>query len=279
MKITNIDACVARKLGFTRRTMKRTRLAAGAAVIAGGVMLSAANGQTIYSENFDGLTLGPLVSSSEGGGDGTDWTADPPAGWTKDNTTTPTDGPAEFFGFTFFDKEAWIETAGNQSRDTFTRGSGTVAVVDPDEYDDLGEIDPDLMNVFLMTPEISLDGVEENSLELAFDSSFRPYPTMVGTVDVSFDGGSNWDNLLTLNDATVEGGTSSLSRADSHEVLPLSNPAGGSAMVRFGLTDAGNDWWWAIDNVAVSVVPEPGAGLLAWIAFGWAALCGRKRRS
>ena len=35
-----------------------------------------------FSENFDALTLGPFVSSSEKDGDMTDWTAIPPAQWT-----------------------------------------------------------------------------------------------------------------------------------------------------------------------------------------------------
>jgi hypothetical protein len=35
-------------------------------------------------------------------------------------------------------------------------------------------------------------------------------------------------------------------------VVNLNNPAGaGSAIVEFGLLNAGNDWWWAIDNVQV----------------------------
>ena len=245
-------------------------------------MFSSAQGQTLFSEGFDGLTLGPFVSDTEIDGDGSDWTADAPAGWTKDNTDTPEGGPPEFFGWTFMEKDAWIETAGNQGRDTFSKGSGVVAVADGDEYDDgaVGiEGSPGLMNVFLMTPEISLAGQAENSVQLEFDSSFRPYPTMVGLVDVSFDGGSSWDNLLTLDDSTVEGGTSSLSRADSHEVLPLSNPADGSAMIRFGLTDAGNDWWWAVDNVAVNVVPEPATGILGFFAAAIGLLFGRKRRS
>ena len=283
MKISqrNLQTSIAKKLGFSKRVVRRSKLAASSAVVASAMMLSAAQGQTIFSEDFEGLagSLGPFVSEGESGGDGTDWTAVAPAGWTKDNTDTPTDGPAEFFGWTFMDKDAWIATAGNQDRDTFTKGTGIVAVMDPDEYDDLGDVDPDQINVFLTTPEISLAGQAENSLQLEFDSSFRPYPTMVGLVDVSFDGGTSWDNLLTLNESTVEGGNSSLARADAHEVLALSNPADGAALIRFGITDAGNDWWWAVDNVSVSVVPEPTTGILGWLAAGFGLLFGRKRRN
>ena len=113
----------------------------------------------LFSENFDGLTLGPFVSSSESGGSGADWTDVPPTGWTRNNMATPEGGPPEFFGFTFLDKNSWIATAGNQDRDDFTKGTGTVMVADPDEYDDdagggsvLGANQS--FNVFLQTPPI-----------------------------------------------------------------------------------------------------------------------------
>jgi len=36
----------------------------------------------------------------------------------------------------------------------------------------------------------------------------------------------------------------------------LNNPAGAQEMViTFGMLDAGNDWWWAIDNVKVISIP------------------------
>jgi hypothetical protein len=45
-------------------------------------------------------------------------------------------------------------------------------------------------------------------------------------------------------------------------------------VLTFGLTDAGNDWWWAIDNVHVEAIPEPGtlamgicAALLGLVAY------------
>jgi hypothetical protein len=39
-------------------------------------------------------------------------------------------------------------------------------------------------------------------------------------------------------------------------VLALNNPAGaGNLKLTFGMLDAGNDWWWAVDNIAVGVPP------------------------
>ena len=228
-------------------------------------------GRTFFREDFEDLDLLPFESATEGGGDETDWTDELPEGWERDNTDTPEDGPFEFFGFTVFDKNSWIATAGDQGRGNFDRGTGNVVVADPDEYDDSGEIDDDLFNVFLTTPEVSLDDVAEGSLRLKFDSSFRPYPTMTGLVDVSFDGGATWDNLLTLNDETVEGGTSSLARVNENVALDVNNPAGGDALFRFGMVDAGNDWWWAIDNVSLEAASETEGDPVAGISDsdGW----------
>jgi hypothetical protein len=239
----------------------------------------------LYSQNFEGLSLGPFVSASESGGDGTDWTASLPPGWVRNNTTTPNAGPAEFFGFTFMKKTSWIATEGNQDRDRFTRGTGTVMVADPDAYDDLGatnpaaDIDPDKFNVFIQTPAISLAGVQPNTARLNFDSGFRPYDTMTASVEVSFDGGTNFTSLLSMNSANVPGGDSSFERVNEALSLPLNNPAGAaSAIIRFGMTNAGNDWWWAVDNVEVTdVVPEPTGAALLLGAAGIAATLRRRR--
>ena len=46
--------------------------------------------------------------------------------------------------------------------------------------------------------------------------------------------------------------------------------------VMFGLFDAGNDWWWAIDNIEVNGVPEPSS--LALGLMGLLLGFGRLRR-
>ena len=41
-------------------------------------------------------------------------------------------------------------------------------------------------------------------------------------------------------------------------LVDLANPAGASELViKFGMFDAGNDWWWAIDNVVVNAGVKP----------------------
>lgn len=275
MKVHDLSARIAKRFGRVARCAKP---ATSAAILAGGLMFAGPANAQIFSENFDGLTLGPLVSSSESGGDGTDWTDVPPAGWTRDNGSTPGDGPAEFFGFTFFDRDAWVTTAEDQERSQFTLGTGNVMVADPDEYDDLGDIDPDLFNVFMTTPTIGLSGQAANSLTVDFDSSFRPYDGMTGLVDVSYDGGGSWTNLLTLDTATL-GGNSLLDRVNESVSLPASNPDSGDMLVRFGMINAGNDWWWAVDNLQVNVIPEPtSAGMVGVGAVAAAAFVRRRRK-
>ncbi len=248
--------------------------AAFLALLTAVALAGSAGATTLYQEDFEGLALGPYVSSSEGGGDGTDWTATPPAGIVLDTTTTPAQGPPEFFGWTFHDKNSWISTAGDQSRSAFTNGSGTIAVADPDEYDDLvfGIIQPDLFNVFLSIP-LDVTGVS-NTLEIGFDSSFFPFGDMTGLLDVSFDGGGSFSNLLTLVASPT---FPELSQARVNERLTFQTTrTGNDLVVRFGMVNAGNDFWWAIDNISIDTVPEP--TLLGLLGLGLGTLARRRRR-
>lgn len=261
---------------------RRRRIVTGGAPVILGLAALDARAAELFVQDFEGLELQPFVSTTETGGDGTDWTDVLPPGWSRDNTTTPIGGPAEFFGFTFMDKGAWIATEENQERDTFTRGTGTVMVSDPDAYDDIGNIDPDLFNVFIQTPAIPLANVVASTATLNFDSSFRPYDGMTASVEVSFDGGTNFTSLLSINSANVPGGDSSLERADEAMSLDINNPAGAADMIlRFGMTNAGNDWWWAVDNISVSgdLVPEPTSAFVLLGAAGLGAMRRRRRSS
>ena len=93
-----------------------------------------------FVENFESLDLGPFVSDSEFGGDGTDWTATAPTGWvvsrgTDHGPTAGGDDVVEFDGWTFLDPVSWSATSG-QYRGDFEKGVGVIAVADSDEYDD-----------------------------------------------------------------------------------------------------------------------------------------------
>jgi len=228
-------------------------------------------------EDFESLPLGPFVSPTEGGGDGTDWTDVPPAGWVRDNTTTPAGPPAEFFGWTFLDKNSWIATEGNQGRSQFTFGRGTVMVADGDAYDDGTNVDPDLFNALITTPGLDLSSVEPNTVVIEFDSSWDAYSTQEARLDVSFDGGSSYTNVFT--DESEVRGDQDLG-INEHLIFDIDNPGAGTLVFRFGYLEAGNDWWWAVDNVKISgvsaVIPEPSSFLL--LALGLLGLAVYRRR-
>ncbi|MBL9174879.1 MAG: hypothetical protein JNL10_15180, partial [Verrucomicrobiales bacterium] len=252
----------------------------------------------IFFEDFEGLALGP--NKDEGLAGDNVWTNTPPAGWVLDNSQFPAvvitpdnpdtdldgfadaDGVTEWAGWGFAARDWWAQTAGNQRRVEFTLGEGTVAIADPDEWDDSTHL-KSLFNSFLKTPEISLEGIAANSAFLKFASSWRPEafddvspedsttgfpgdytggPEGVATnnqtavITASFDGGApievlKWDSK--------EGSPTFHGDFPNESVLvQLKNPAGAKKMVlSFELRLSANDWWWAVDNIVVSAGAQP----------------------
>ncbi|MGD9637086.1 MAG: lysyl oxidase family protein, partial [Pirellulales bacterium] len=224
--------------------------------------------QSLYVQNFDGLTLGPNVDESLANAHA--WTDTPPAGWTMNDSGVPfltstTRGVTEWKGWSFANKTWWSATAGNQGRGDFALGQGTVAVADPDEWDDKGNpINGSpfggYYNAFMTTPAISLSGASAGSVKLSFDSSWLPECCDDGPSDtnnqtaairVSYNGGSTFTQVMRW-----ESNTSSPSykpgATNESVTVDLQNPAGASSViVEFGMINAGNDWWWAIDNLQV----------------------------
>ncbi|MHC4229283.1 MAG: hypothetical protein ACYSW0_17790, partial [Planctomycetota bacterium] len=223
----------------------------------------------VLSEDFEGLPLGPNVDEAVVGD--AVWTDTPPEGWAVDESGIPgiadpaTDGVTEWAGWAFADKAWWTETAGDQNRSQFVLASGTVAVADPDEWDDAAHDDAAAAGwykTFLTTPATDISGLEAGSLRLTFDSSWRPEFDsnyhQTANITASFDGGDPVEVLLWESDS----GSANFKPDSTNEtvVVNLQNPAGAKSIVlTFGLFDAGNDWWWAIDNVEVSgfALPEP----------------------
>jgi hypothetical protein len=215
----------------------------------------------LLAEDFEGLELGPNVDESAG----TEvWTDTPPPGWVIDESGVPgigdpaTDGVTEWAGWAFTDKEWWTSVAGDQNRSQYTLGQGTVAVADPDEWDDQAHADAAAAGwykTFMSTPEIDISGVQAGTVELEFDSSWRPEFDsdyhQTANITVSFNGADPIELLLWESD-----GSSPNFKPDSTNetvVLNLQTPPWATSMVlTFGLFDAGNDWWWAIDNIKIS---------------------------
>jgi len=209
-------------------------------------------GQTIFSQNFEGLPLGANVDETSVAG--TDvWTKTAPTGWTIDDTGMAAlgvagEGVTEWIGWSFAKKDWWVQVAGDQRRGEFDRGIGTVAVADPDEWDDKGNPDAiGTFNSFLKTPPIDVTGIRANSLNLVFDSSFRPEDNQKASVTVSYNGAAA---VTVLEWVATED-----NKTNEHVSVPLNNPATATSMViSFGMTNAINNWFWAIDNIKVDRV-------------------------
>jgi hypothetical protein len=253
-----------------RRGIRPTALAfVATCAFAVSVSRQSAADVTLFSENFDALALGPNVNETVA--NPMAWTDTPPPGWTVNDSGVPTVGIAsrgvkEWEGWSFANKNWWVQAAEDQNRSQFSLGSGTVAVADPDEWDDRGTPvngSPALgyYNALMRTPSISLAGAPAGFVRLTFASSWRPEccddgPSQTNdqtaVVRASFDGGpfteimrwsSNPSSATYKADSTNEQVTLNLNNAAASQNVAL----------EFGLLNAGNDWWWAIDNVKVYV--------------------------
>lgn len=208
-----------------------------------------------YSENFESVSLGP--NREEGVSGDAVWSNVPPSGWTVDNSgvygADQGLGVDEWIGWTFAEKDWWIEAAEDQQRSQFTKGSGTVAIADPDEWDDKDSPgDSGVFTSFLSTPPILLDGVAPNTAVLTFDSSWRDEDAQKVNITVTYDDGDPIEVLRWVSNPTDSPNFHNDAPNETISV-PLNNPAGASQMVvTFGMLDAGNDWWWAIDNIVIT---------------------------
>ncbi|HPC96783.1 MAG TPA: hypothetical protein PLU87_17695, partial [Sedimentisphaerales bacterium] len=221
-------------------------------------LIGAPAANVLFAEDFEGLPLGPNVDEALAGD--AVWTKTAPEGWLIDDSGMPgvgdpaTDGVTEWAGWSFANKDWWVQTAGDQDRSKFTLGIGTVAIADPDEWDDQDHAEG-WFDSFLSTPIIDLAGVEAQMLQLRFDSSWRPEFDndyhQTAKITVSFDGGEPVEVLLWESD---ESSPNYKPYATNESVaVAIRKPEGAQNMVvTFGLVEAGNDWWWAIDNVQIT---------------------------
>ena len=215
------------------------------------------------------------------------WSGTPPDGWEITNENPDDLGMPEWRTWAIVDLEWWTATAEDQRRSEFTRkqndgkGKGNGAVADPDEWDDW-ELNgnPDAIsrwNGHLITPPIKIKGAAAKSLVLTVDSSWRPEDTQNGEITVSFDDGKE-ERILFFQSVGIDAGAHTLVTIptlgedeekinDGEQInetleIPIDNPDNATEMViSFGVIDAQNDWWWAIDNIqlistAFSVEPK-----------------------
>jgi hypothetical protein len=252
----------------------------------------------IFSQNFEGVALGPALDepATPAGYTGPTnvVTLTPPAGWTNDVSGVPGNGVREWKGWSFTRYDWWWRVAGDQTRSQFARAQGTIAVADPDEYDDLGggpvANGPPWYNAFVRTNAISLANVSGTTATLTFDSSWRPegfddgngQNNQTATIRAIFNNPANTTTEVLRWDSQTSGQFFHPDAQNEGVTRPITIPAGATTMIlEFGLANAGNDWWWAVDNIVVTatVIPEPTSLALGSLAaLGFAGQWVRRRR-
>lgn len=239
--------------------------------------------QTIlFSQNFNSLQLQPSVQETTFSNA---FTHIPPPGWIVDRSDipgvgTPSIGVEEWEGWSYANKAFWI-LAGQDRRPEFTRGQGIIAVADPDEWNDIGNPADNLgfYNTLMRTGNISLPiTTSPRKLKLKFDSSWLDQCCDDG--DKFNPNGNNKTARISLKIAN--GPTLEVLRWESAPYLdrlgkpsrdPQDDPnpffkddatnegvildltsqlqqfAGTTFTMSFAMQNAGDDWWWAVDNV------------------------------
>mgnify|MGYP002525602119 CR=1 FL=1 len=263
----------------------------------------------VYFEDFDSVELGPpvdeLAVESEAA-----WTRTGPEGWAVDASGVPgnsedhvgylpdededgypdNDGVSEWAGWSFADYNWWVQVAGDQSRSAFSLARNVVAVADPDEWDDKAHADGAAngwYKTFMTTPEIDVSGIAAGTLFANFHSSWRPEFDgnyhQEGYILASYDGAEPVEILTWVSDTT----SANYHDHNQNEVviLPLNNPDGATKLqLTFGMREAGNDWWWAIDNLVINagvVPPDRKSTRLnsSHALISYAVFCLKKKRN
>ena len=225
----------------------------------------------LFEEDFESVKLADSIQEGVKGVEV--WSGTPPDGWEITNENPKDLGMPEWRTWAIIDFAWWTQTAGDQERSKFTmkqndgKGIGKGAVADPDEWDDW-EVNgkpeaKSAWNGHLITPPINIKGAAAGSLVLTLDSSWRPEDTQTAEITVSFDGGKE-ERILLFESSGVqtlvtiptlkknEERLNDLEQVNETLEIPIDNPADAAEMVvSFGVIDARNDWWWAIDNIKV----------------------------
>ena len=128
-----------------------------------------------------------------------------------------------------------------------------MVVADPDEWDDSAHA-AGRYNTYLSTPVLDISNARASTVELTFDSSWRPefadYGEQSANLKVSFDGGPA---KSCSSGCPTRAARSTRDATNETVTVKIDNPAGAKTMVlTFGLFNCGNNWWWAIDNVVVT---------------------------
>ena len=177
--------------------------------------------------------------------------------------TGTTSEPA-YFGWNAMDVDSWFAEQGDQGRDTCgclgTGTNNTVMVADPDAWDDFtaGTISTGYNSYVMRTYDLT--GFNEGTTQINMVYEFRAEDSQVGTIEVSFDGGTSWqelerfdtDSLGDGNYADSNGGTSGTDGQGTYTAGVDFSATSSMMILRFGMIESGNDWWFAFDDIQVT---------------------------
>jgi hypothetical protein len=218
---------------------------------------SAQSVQVLFYEDFESAILRDSVHESTGTNFGVYenvWTNIPPAGWTIDNSgvpflNDPGRGVEEWKGWAFATIDFWNTVAG-QSRAGFASvASGTVAIADGDEWDDIGNPEEGgPMQTLMSTPAINVAG--NSTATVRFASSWRAEDDQFVLMRVSYNGGEPVEVLRWESDPN-----SPNFKADNiaeNVQVNLNLPGGTNTLSVSFFYSGSDDWWWAVDNVEIA---------------------------
>jgi hypothetical protein len=236
----------------------------------GGEAHGPAGTAVLFLETWDAVVLGPNleegITTGTGGLLEGVWSPVAPAGWSIDNSAMPqpvaenpsgTDGVREWYGWSFAKPQWWAQTAGDQGRNGFASGIGDpeneavpsiVAIADPDEWDDLPHAAGRYASS-LISPEVDISAALPGTVVIAFDSSWQMEAPQKARIEVSLDNGPYQEIMLW----SAEGADTHPDAVNERVFLAVNNDQGSKGLrLRFTLFDAGNNWWWALDNIEVT---------------------------
>jgi hypothetical protein len=233
MTVRNGLASIAKRLGIR---LKSKTVHAGVAILAGSaIVCGSAAADEVAFDDFEGLKLQP---------------------WSFASGTTDEEA---YNGWSAMDVDSWIAEQGGQERDACgCLGSGTnntLLVADPDAWDDFtAGAASDGFNSFI-SRSYDLSGFDVSTLIVSFDYEFRIEDSQEGSFEISFDGGATFVELLRLGPVNPDGSNDGVIIEGSPASFMAGTdftPTGDQIVLKFGCFNAGNDWWFAVDNVLVT---------------------------
>jgi hypothetical protein len=255
-----------------------------------GMTVKAQGNTTLFFQNFELSPPHPLSPSESYPQVFLNaFSHNPPAGWSNDVISVPTGRP-EWRGWSFARQGFWNNSlVGGGRRQEFQLGQGTIAVADPQEWNELGNPADNLgfFNSTLTTPFINLTTPDQGSKKLMFDSSWfggdccddgNGTNNQTAKILLRFPNGTavqvlRWEAAPFINSMGVPSpvpapGFSSnpffKPTATNERVLIdlspyLANVTFNQLRLEFSLMNAGDDGWWAYDTVQMfSLSLEPG---------------------